>query len=139
MNVNPVHAMNFSTIEAIADEKCSLVAGMTAKSTVVYNADDPLIAKRLKDRPKTFTYGFSPKTDLKITDVRMRGVKGSSAVLVSHGHQILLETSLSGFGNLYNIAAAASVAMTLEIPTLEIAQAITKLKPYQQRGILLHI
>jgi UDP-N-acetylmuramoyl-tripeptide--D-alanyl-D-alanine ligase len=137
MNVNPVHAMNFPSIEAIADEKCSLVRGMTAESTVVYNADDPLIKKRLKDRAKIFTYGFSAKVDLRITDVRMRGVKGSSAVLVSHARQIPVETILCGFGNLYNIAAAVSVALTLGIPVIDIALEVTKLKPFHQRGILI--
>ena len=137
MNVNPVHAVQFPSIEAIADEKCSLVQGMAEDSTVIYNADDPLLDARLKTRRAKFLYGFSPKVDLRITDVRMRGVRGSHAVFVSHGRQIPLETDLCGFGNLYNIAAATSVALIMNIPVADIADGITKLKPFQQRGILI--
>jgi len=137
MNVNPVHAVQFSSIEAIADEKCSMIQGMSEDSPVIYNADDPLLDARLKTRKAKFLYGFSPKVDLRITDVRMRGVRGSHAVLVSHGQQIPLETELCGFGNLYNIAAAVSVALTMNVPVAEIADGIRQLKPFQQRGILI--
>ncbi len=137
MNVNPVHAVQFSSIDAIADEKSSLIQGMSEGSTVIYNADDPLLDVRLRTRKAKFLYGFSPKVDLRITDVRMRGVRGNHAVLVSHGRQIPVETELCGFGNLYNIAAAVSVAITLKVPIAEIAEGITRLKPFQQRGILI--
>lgn len=137
MNVNPVHAVQFSSINEIADEKCSLIQGMLEDSTVIYNADDLLLDVRLRTRKAKFLYGFSPKVDLRITDVRMRGVRGSNAVLVSHGRQIPLETELCGFGNLYNIAAAVSVALTMNVPVAEIADGITQLRPFQQRGILI--
>ena len=139
MNVNPVHAVQFSSIEAIADEKCSLVRGMSEDSPVIYNADDPLLDARLRTRKAKFLYGFSPKVDVRITDVRMRGVRGSHAVLISHGRQIPVETDLCGFGNLYNIAAAASSALTMNVSGADIADGITKLKPFQQRGILIQI
>ena len=138
MNVNPVHAESFDSIEEIADEKCSLIRGMEPTSTIVYNADDPLIAARLKSRHPQFTYGFSPGVDLRITDVRMRGVKGSRAVLIAHNQQIPVETALSGFGNLYNITAAASVALILNVPIKDLIQGISELKPFRQRGILIH-
>ena len=136
MNVNPVHAVQFRSIEAIADEKTSLIQGMLKESTVIYNADDSLLDERLKKWKRKFLYGFSPKVDLRITDVRMRGVRGSSAVFVSHGRQIPLETELCGFGNLYNIAAAVSIAIVMKVPVADISRGITQLKPYQQRGIL---
>jgi UDP-N-acetylmuramoyl-tripeptide--D-alanyl-D-alanine ligase len=137
LNVNPVHAMQFASIEAIADEKSSLIRGMSDQSMLVYNADDSMLHERLKDRKVKYTYGLSIKVDLRITDIRMRGVKGGHAVLRADGRQIPVETSLCGIGNLYNIAAAASVALQLQLSGDEIAQGISRLRPYKQRGILL--
>jgi UDP-N-acetylmuramoyl-tripeptide--D-alanyl-D-alanine ligase len=137
LNVNPVHAEQFPSIEAIADEKCSLVQGMADDSTLIYNADDPLLRERLKSRKVQFTYGLSRESDLRISDVRMHGVRGSRAVLRSQKDQIFVETSLCGVGNLYNIAAAVAVALSLNLSIDEITRGITRLKPYRQRGILI--
>ena len=137
LNVNPVHALQFPSIEAIADEKASLVKGMKDESMLIYNADDSLLDERLNQRQRKYTYGCSRKVDLRITDIRMRGVRGGHAVLRSDGRQIFVETALCGIGNLYNIAAAASVALQLHLSVDEIAQGISTLKPYPQRGILI--
>jgi UDP-N-acetylmuramoyl-tripeptide--D-alanyl-D-alanine ligase len=137
LNVNPVHALQFPSIEAIADEKASLVKGMADESILIYNADDSLLDERLHQRARKYTYGLSRKVDLRITDIRMRGVRGGHAVLRSEGKQIFVETGLCGIGNLYNIAAAAAVALQLHLSVDEIAQGISKLKPYNQRGILI--
>ena len=138
MNVNPVHIESFNSIEEIADEKCSLVQGMAPASTIVFNADDPLIAARLNSRAKKFTYGSSPGVNLQITDVQLRGVKGSTAILITDNERIPLETVLCGFGNLYNIAAAVSVALIMKVAADDVIQGITELKPFYQRGILIH-
>src|SRR5688572_10458956 len=76
LNVNPVHALQFPSIDAIADEKASLAQGMPEKSTLIYNVDDSLLDERLRNRAAKFTYGLSRRADLKITDIRMRGVNG---------------------------------------------------------------
>jgi UDP-N-acetylmuramoyl-tripeptide--D-alanyl-D-alanine ligase len=138
MNVNPVHTESFRFIEEVADEKCSLVQGMAADATIVYNADDALVSERLKSRKIKFTYGFADGVDLRITDARMKGVQGSSAVLVTQNENISVETVLCGMGNLYNIAAAASVALIMNVPTRDMIQGIQELKPFYQRGILIH-
>jgi len=67
----------------------------------------------------------------------MRGVKGSSAVLISQGRQIPVETMLCGFGNLYNVAAAASVALTMNVAPEDVVRGIAQLRPFRQRGILI--
>ena len=137
LNVNPVHAQQFASIEAIADEKSSLVQGMAEDALLVYNIDDPLLHERLQHRGVKYTYGLSREASLRITDIRMRGVKGSHAVLRFDGSQISIETSLSGMGNLYNIAAASAVALHMQLSPEEIAASIPELKPYSQRGLLI--
>jgi UDP-N-acetylmuramoyl-tripeptide--D-alanyl-D-alanine ligase len=137
LNANPVHSQQFPSLEAIADEKASLVQGMPEEAMLIYNADDALLDERLRNRTRKFTYGLSRKADLRITDVRLHGVKGGHAVLRSSQPQIAVNTPLCGMGNLYNIAAAAAVAIQMNLSSAEITSGISSLKAYQQRGILM--
>lgn len=137
LNVNPVHSLQFPSIDAIADEKCSLVEGMARDSLLVFNADDPLLLERLQKRQAGFTYGFSSGADLRITDVRMKGVSGSQAVFRWNQEHVEVHTALCGIGNITNIACAVAVAVNLNLTSEEIGRGINELKPYQQRGVLI--
>jgi UDP-N-acetylmuramoyl-tripeptide--D-alanyl-D-alanine ligase len=140
LNVNPVHLGQFESLDAVADEKFSLTQGMNNDSVLIYNIDDP----RLKERAssfsgKTISFGSSENADLSLRNVRSSGVRGNRATLNWKGDHLTFETPLCGIGNLYNITAAAAVCFHLNLSMQELQRGIAELKPYSQRGILIHL
>jgi UDP-N-acetylmuramoyl-tripeptide--D-alanyl-D-alanine ligase len=140
LNVNPVHIGQFPSLEAVADEKYSLVEGIAEEGVLIFNTDDPL----LRERAAGYTgykvsYGFNSDADLRISDAESLGVRGNRGSFVWQDNALLFETKLCGRGNIYNIAAVTALALTLELSWDEVRSEITELQPYMQRGILLTI
>ena len=71
-------------------------------------------------------YGSLGRASLRIANVQSRGVRGQQAELHYDGQANKFETSLAGTGNLYNIAAAACVALTCDLKWQEILKGINK-------------
>jgi UDP-N-acetylmuramoyl-tripeptide--D-alanyl-D-alanine ligase len=61
-NIGPVHLEQLGSIEAIAAEKASLLAGVRAGGTAVVPRDEPLLAPYLREDLTTVTFG--PGDDL---------------------------------------------------------------------------
>lgn len=139
LNVNPVHLQQFPSIEAIADEKASLLSNTRTDDSIVYNIDDPRICERVKAFPRSqlVSFGFRKEADLRIEVIRSLGVNGQQAGFWWKDIPYAFLTSLCGKGNLYNIAAAACVALLSDIHPETIAVSIGALRPYSQRGILI--
>ena len=139
LNVNPVHLGQFSSVDAIAEEKCSLLNEIRPDHTMIYNADDARIAERIRRfTASRISYGFAREADLQIVDVRSHGVLGQEAALRWKETRHPFRTVLCGRGNLYNIAAAASTAIACGLDWSEILSGIESLRPYNQRGLLIH-
>ncbi|HEY4491569.1 MAG TPA: UDP-N-acetylmuramoyl-tripeptide--D-alanyl-D-alanine ligase, partial [Acidobacteriota bacterium] len=138
LNVNPVHLGQFTSIDDIAVEKCSLVTGMATDATVLLNADDARIAPRIPPQYQNrVSFGISEKADLRITDIFQQGVRGTRAAFRWKDDHIPFDTNLCGVSNLYNIAAAVSIGLTLGLEWRQILNGISKLQPYEHRGVLL--
>ncbi|HET6266506.1 MAG TPA: UDP-N-acetylmuramoyl-tripeptide--D-alanyl-D-alanine ligase [Acidobacteriota bacterium] len=137
LNVNPVHLGQFASVEAIADEKFSIFSGLPSDGVAIINADDPLILKRTPYlKLRSFSFGFSDRADLRITDFEELGVKGTRGILQWKSKQIPFRTRLCGTGNAQNIAAAALAGLLLDVSESQVAAGIEALKPYRQRGEL---
>jgi len=138
LNVSVVHLGQFSSIDAIADEKASLIRGMPEGCSVVYNADEPLIAKRIQAAGGNhISYGMSSEADLQLSSLQLRGVRGCSGVFRWKENRFEFETKLCGTGNLQNIAAAACTSLLLELSWEQILSGIRNLEPFRQRGTLI--
>ena len=138
LNVSAVHLGQFNSIEAIADEKVSLIRGMPAAGFVVYNADDPLISERIRiGGENQVSYGTSLEADLQMHSILLHGVRGSSAAFRWKGKDFTFETKLCGTGNLQNIAAATCTSLLLDLSWDQILDGIQQLEPFRQRGIFL--
>jgi len=70
-NVGPVHLEQLGSLEAIATEKMSLVAGLPPGGTAVVPAGDPRIAAHLRADVQTVTFG--PGGD--VTDADLAGLE----------------------------------------------------------------
>jgi UDP-N-acetylmuramoyl-tripeptide--D-alanyl-D-alanine ligase len=139
LNVNPVHLGQFSSLDAIANEKFSLLSHMPADATGIYNADDPLLRTRSSSlKQRSFSFGFSTHASLRILDFQELGVHGSQGCFQWKEVFIPFHTKLCGVANAQNIAAASLCALLLNVEPEQIGEAIQTLQPYKQRGRLVY-
>jgi UDP-N-acetylmuramoyl-tripeptide--D-alanyl-D-alanine ligase len=117
--IAPVHTANFENLSGIADAKCEIIQGLKSDGTLIYNLDDQELKAgiaRVKDQlPKNQkTFGYDSKADFQILGTQVLGLDG--LVVKIKVIDTICEISLPVMGkhNAYNIAAAVSVAKTLQ-------------------------
>lgn len=139
LNVNPVHLGQFASLNAIADEKFSLLSHMPPGSAGIYNADDPLLAARASTlKQRGYSFGFATHATLRIIDFQDLGVHGSEGCFQWKDTLIPFHTKLCGIANAQNVAAATLCALLLDVEPAQIGAAIQSLEPYKQRGRLVY-
>jgi UDP-N-acetylmuramoyl-tripeptide--D-alanyl-D-alanine ligase len=111
--VAPTHIEFFRSVEAVSEEKLKLLDYLVADGTVVYNADDEMLARvpELSQKGVRFTsYGFSEKADVYAAGYKPRGFVGSSFLI---NGETRVELPVPGRFNVYNALAAAAVGSVL--------------------------
>jgi UDP-N-acetylmuramoyl-tripeptide--D-alanyl-D-alanine ligase len=138
--VRPVHLEFFDSVQAIAEAKSELLAGLAPDGFIVANADDPEVA-RIASRhgARVVWYGLrSDGVDVKARDLAPEpdGGIGSRFVLEAGGDAAEVRLPLHGLYNVENCLAAAACAWTLGLPLAEIAEAVRGVKPAAMRGVV---
>jgi UDP-N-acetylmuramoyl-tripeptide--D-alanyl-D-alanine ligase len=138
-NVRPVHLEFFASLEAIAEAKAELLAGLAPQGLVVANADDPLVARIAQRRGgRVIWYGTSSAADVAARDIETSpgGRPGSRFTLLAAGARQEVELPLHGAYNVENALAAAACAWALGVPLEEIAVALSEASPAAMRGVV---
>jgi UDP-N-acetylmuramoyl-tripeptide--D-alanyl-D-alanine ligase len=143
--VRPVHLEFFGTVQAIAEAKSELMAGLSDDGLIVGNADDPEVtrivrrhAARPEWRGRVIWYGLQSET----ADVRARDLAaepegvGSRFILEIAGESREMLLPLHGLYNVENCLAAAACAWGLGMTLDEIAAAVREVRPADHRGIV---
>jgi UDP-N-acetylmuramoyl-tripeptide--D-alanyl-D-alanine ligase len=142
--VRPVHLEFFGTIQAIAEAKSELMAGLADDGLLVGNADDPEVtrivrrhAARPEWRGRVVWYGVHGDADVRGRNLEAEpeGV-GSRFVLEAGGAQTEVRLPLHGLYNVENCLAAAACAWGLGLALDEIAAAVREVRPAAHRGIV---
>lgn len=145
-NVRAVHLENFSGLDAIADAKSELLAGLSQGGLVVANADDPRvmsIASRYLERAeggRVVTFGFGAGADVRASSVAPLADRGgdwrpgSRFQIEAAGERRTIELPIHGSYNVENCLAAAACAHALGVPLAEIAAAAADFSPSSMRG-----
>ncbi|RMH22832.1 MAG: UDP-N-acetylmuramoyl-tripeptide--D-alanyl-D-alanine ligase, partial [Acidobacteria bacterium] len=136
-NVRPVHLENFASLEAIAEAKAELLAGLPPGGLVVANADDPRvmgIAARHDGPVVRFGYedepGARPELAVAASSPRPReGAIGSRFTLRAGERAAAAELPLHGLYNVDNALAAAGCAHRLGIGLEEIVRTLAEFVP----------
>lgn len=69
----PVHAANYPSIEAVAEEKATLVKATAPEGTVILNRDDTRVWEmRHQSRARVISFGQSEEADVRLTFTRVR-------------------------------------------------------------------
>ena len=138
--VRPVHLEFFGTVQAIAEAKSEILAGLAPDGFIVANADDPEVTRISKRHgARVVWYGLGAEH----AEVRGRhivpepeGAVGSRFELTAGGKSAEVRLPLHGLYNVENCVAAAACAWALGLSLDEIAAAVAGVKPAAGRGVV---
>jgi UDP-N-acetylmuramoyl-tripeptide--D-alanyl-D-alanine ligase len=138
--VRPVHLEFFGTVQAIAEAKSEILAGLAPDGFIVANADDPEVTRISKRHgARVVWYGLGAEH----AEVRGRhivpepdGAVGSRFDLTAGGKSMEVRLPLHGLYNVENCVAAAACAWALGLPLEQIAEAVRGVKPASMRGVV---
>jgi UDP-N-acetylmuramoyl-tripeptide--D-alanyl-D-alanine ligase len=134
-SVAPVHLENFESIAGIARAKYELIASLPSRGTAFLNADDDYVSQFGQSFPgKVVLFGFKAAADIRAENVELLGADGARFDLVVKGSRQPVLSPLLGHHNVYNVLAAAAVALDRGISAGEIADALPSLQAGDKRG-----
>ncbi len=143
-NVAPVHLESFDSIAGIARAKYELIEALPHSGTAVLNADDDYVGQFGRDfKGKVVLFGFKATADVRAENVEVLGAEGTRFDLVSRligsEDRQAVHSPLLGRHNVYNVLAAAAVALEHGITPSEIAAALPSLQPADKRGQVVQV
>jgi len=138
-NVAPVHLESFDSIAGIARAKYELIEALPHGGTAVLNADDEYVSQFGRDfKGKVVRFGLKPAAcipaDVRAENIEVLGPEGTRFDLVSHEVRQSVQSPLLGKHNVYNVLAAAAIALEHGITPSEIAGALPSLQAGDKRG-----
>jgi len=138
-NVAPVHLESFDSIAGIARAKYELIEALPHGGTAVLNADDEYVSQFGRDfKGKVVMFGLKPTAcipaDVRAENIESLGSEGTRFDLVSQEVRQPVQSPLLGTHNVYNVLAAAAIALEHDITPSEIAGALPSLQPADKRG-----
>jgi UDP-N-acetylmuramoyl-tripeptide--D-alanyl-D-alanine ligase len=134
-NVSEAHAENFPSPSAIADAKWEIVEGLKPGGTLVYNQDDPELARRAERHAgRKISFGYSAESDVRAAEVEPRGLEGSAFTLEVPGDRARVELPLAGRYEIANCLCAAALAFSLGVGAAQVARAAPEFEYPERRG-----
>ncbi len=143
-NVAPVHLESFDSIAGIARAKYELIESLPHDGTAVLNADDEYVLQFGRGfKGKVVLFGFKPAAgvlaDVRAENVEVLGPEGTRFDLVSREMRQPVRSPLLGKHSVYNVLAAAAVALEHGITLSEIAAALPSLEAADKRGQVVQV
>jgi UDP-N-acetylmuramoyl-tripeptide--D-alanyl-D-alanine ligase len=139
-NVAPVHLESFDSLDGIARAKYELIEALPSGGTAFLNGDDEYVSQFGRNfKGKVIFFGLKPTADVRAENIAMVGTEGTRFDLISRDVRQLVQSPLLGKHNVYNVLAAAAVALEHGITPSEIAAALPSLEPADKRGQVLQV
>jgi UDP-N-acetylmuramoyl-tripeptide--D-alanyl-D-alanine ligase len=134
-NVHPAHTEGVGDIAGVARAKGELIHALDHGAALVYNADDPWVARLAQDfHGRKVGFGLNAAARLRAKDRQTRGRDGQTARLVYEGQDWPLTLPVPGLHMLYNALAATAVGLALGLSPGETAAALAKFRPIHRRS-----
>ena len=138
-NIGPAHLESMESLEKIAKAKFELPDNMPSPKTLVLNADDQILAKRIKQKkPDETVISFSIKKKADFIADQIRA-NGNGYVSFKVNRSLPVNLMLLGWHNVYNALAAFAVGSFLGLDEQKIKQGLEKCTPSQLRMELIEI
>jgi UDP-N-acetylmuramoyl-tripeptide--D-alanyl-D-alanine ligase len=139
-SVGPVHLEYFDSIAGIARAKYELVEALPHGGTVVLNGDDEYVSQFGRDfKGKVILFGLKTTADVRAENIEVLGPEGTRFDLLCQGLRQTVRSPLLGTHNVYNVLAAATVALEHGITPSEIAAILPSLEPGDKRGQVVQV
>jgi UDP-N-acetylmuramoyl-tripeptide--D-alanyl-D-alanine ligase len=139
-NVAPVHLEFFDSIAGIARAKYELIASLPSDGVAFLNADDEYVSQFGRDfKGRVVLFGLKPVAEVRAENVIVLGPEGTRFDLICDGTRQPVHSPLLGQHNVYNVLAAAAVALEHGITPSEIAEALPGLAPADKRGQVVQV
>ncbi len=138
-NIGPAHLESMQSTEKIARAKFELPDNMSTPRTLILNADDRILAKRIKQKKKderVISFGIEKKADFSADRIKVNG-KGYISFRVNR--DVTINLRLLGIHNVYNALAAFVVGSLLKLDPQEIKQKLERHTPSELRMELVQI
>lgn len=121
--VGTAHAGGYGSMDALAEEKATILDGVVPGGVGLINADDPRVARMAGRAPRSLTYGFGQAD---VAGVDRRTERGRARFSVE-GIDVLL--TLVGDHHATNALAALAVARACNLDMHAAAQAVSRARP----------
>lgn len=135
-NIGPVHLELLGTLEAIAEAKAEILAGLAEGGRAVIPADAEALTPHLHDRLTTITFG--PGGEVFAAASKPCG-NGISAVIASPGSEQVFELPFSQAHNLANAVCAVAIGIALDADPAEMARRTPGISFSRLRGELIEL
>ncbi len=138
-NIGPAHLESMQSVDKIAKAKFELPDNMPLPKTLVLNADDKILAKRLNShRPgeTLISFGIKGKADFMADRIETNG-NGYLGFRVNRS--ISVNIPLLGYHNVYNALAAFAVGDLLGVEKEKIKENLESFSPSKLRMELVRI
>jgi len=133
--VAPVHLEFFDSLAGIARAKYELIQSLPNGGTAILNDDDEYVSQFGRDfKGKVVMFGLKPTADVRAESIELLGPQGVRFDLVTDGDRQRVHSPLLGRHNIYNVLAAAAVAVQHKITLPEVAEALPSLAAADKRG-----
>jgi len=134
-SVGPVHLEFFDSVAGIARAKYELIEALPHGGTAVLNGDDQYVRQFGRDfKGKVVLFGLKPAADVRAENIEFLGPEGARFDLIYHELRQTMRSPLLGTHNVYNVLAAAAVALQHGVMPSEIAAILPSLEPADKRG-----
>ena len=139
-NVGDAHMGFFGSPDAIADAKAEITEDARPGDVLVANANDArVMARATRFAGRVVTFGVDTPADVRASEVRQRGLEGTSATVTTRVGTVQIDTPLLGAGNLANVLAGMAVALEFDVPIEAVAERAARLGAARRRGELLRL
>ena len=139
-NVAPVHLEFFDSIAGIARAKYEIIEALPSHGIAFLNADDEYVSQFGRDfKGRVVQFGLKPVADVRAEKIEVIGAEGTRFDLVCDGTRQPVHSPLLGQHNVYNVLAAAAVALEHGITPSEIAEALPALAAADKRGQVVQV
>ncbi|MBI3477761.1 MAG: UDP-N-acetylmuramoyl-tripeptide--D-alanyl-D-alanine ligase [Acidobacteria bacterium] len=133
--VGPVHLEFFDSVAGIARAKYELIEALPHGGVAVLNGDDQYVSQFGRDfKGKVILFGMKSTANVRAENIESLGSEGTRFDLIAKELRQSVRSPLLGTHNVYNVLAAAAVALEHGITPSEIATALPQLEPADKRG-----
>ncbi|MCA1596839.1 MAG: phospho-N-acetylmuramoyl-pentapeptide-transferase [Chloroflexi bacterium] len=131
------HIGRLGSLEAIADAKSEILAGLRPDGVAVLNRDDPFYDRIASRASRVTSFGTGQKVDVAARHVVDKGLEGVQFRCRTWEAEAEVRLSMGGAHMVTDALAAIAAGLTLGVPLDAAAEALSGFVPVSGRGRLL--